>query len=344
LTEIPNDVHFVGSIALDSVDEVFREVGQACGRRLRRVPDGEPGGRRLWISWQWPVLRAHAALREVVPPPREGGLAVLEVVPGTDPATIEFGELGYAREARISYQDFRGARERGWLPEGVKFQVSLPTPFAIISTFLDNESAQVVLPAYSRAMFAEVKRIADAIPHEDLALQWDVCIEMIIWDGQPSIVPAFPGAREIVTATLKSCLKAVPSDIELGVHLCYGDYDARHFIEPVDAGAEVELANTILDLAGPPLAWIHMPVPVARTDDAFYAPLADLKLQPQTRLYLGLIHADGKDSERIAAAHKVVPEFGVATECGIARQRTPDQVRQLIRAHAMVTAEPATTT
>jgi hypothetical protein len=254
------------------------------------VPDGEPGGRRLWISWQWPVLRAHAALREVVPPPREGGLAVLEVVPGTDPATIEFGELGYAREARISYQDFRGARERGWLPEGVKFQVSLPTPFAIISTFLDPESAQVVLPAYSRAMFAEVKRIADAIPHEDLALQWDVCIEMIIWDGQPSIVPSFPGAREIVTATLKSCLKAVPSDIELGVHLCYGDYDARHFIEPVDAGAEVELANTILDLAGRPLAWIHMPVPVARTDDAFYAPLADLKLQSQTRLYLGLIH------------------------------------------------------
>jgi hypothetical protein len=136
----------------------------------------------------------------------------------------------------------------------------------------------------------------------------------------------------------------VPSDIELGVHLCYGDYDARHFIEPVDAGAEVELANTILDLASRPLAWIHMPVPVARTDDAFYAPLADLKLQSPTRLYLGLIHADGRDSERVAAAHKVVPEFGVATECGIARQRTPDQVRQLIRAHAAVTAEPATTT
>ena len=45
-------VHFVGSIALDTPDEVFATAGELLGPHLKRVPDGEPGGRRLWISWQ----------------------------------------------------------------------------------------------------------------------------------------------------------------------------------------------------------------------------------------------------------------------------------------------------
>jgi hypothetical protein len=341
MTVIPEKVHFTGSIALDSVEEVFREVGTTCGRRLRRVPDGEPGGRRLWISWQWPVLRASAYLRETDPQPTGYiGPPVMELRPGVDPGDIRFGELGYAREARISYQDFCAARERGELPGGVKFQVSLPTPFAVIGAFLVAESRQAVLPAYERAMFSEVQRIADAIPHDDLAIQWDVCVEMVIWDGQPSIFPPFPGARELIKQTLKRCFEAVPRDVDMGVHLCYGDWDARHFVEPLDAAMEVELANTAIELAGRPVRWVHMPVPAARTDDEFFAPLASLKLGQQTELYLGLVHNDGKEGERIAAAAKFVPDFGIGTECGIARERDPDKVRGLIRAHATASAEP----
>jgi methionine synthase II (cobalamin-independent) len=338
-------VHFVGSIALDSVEEVLREVGTSCGRRLRRVPDGEPGGRRLWVSWQWPLLRASTYLQQVDPQPEEyvdvGAPPVVEIRPGVETDDIRFGELGYAREARASYQDFCAARERGELPKDVKFQVSLPTPFAVICSIVSQASSPAVLPAYERAMFDEVKRIAAAIPHGDLAIQWDVCIEMIIWDGQPSIIPAFPGARELVKHTLKRCFDAVPADIEMGVHLCYGDWDAKHFFEPIDAGKEVELANTIIELADRPLNWVHMPVPISRTDDEFYAPLAGLHLGPDTELYLGLVHGDGREAERIDAAAKVVTDFGIATECGISRQRTPEQVRDLIRAHAAAAAEPA---
>ena len=39
---VPRKVHLVGSIALDSVEEVFRTAGTLLGHRLRRVPDGEP--------------------------------------------------------------------------------------------------------------------------------------------------------------------------------------------------------------------------------------------------------------------------------------------------------------
>jgi len=51
-------VHLVGSIGLDTVDDVFAACGELLGPYLKRVPDGEPGGRRLWISWQFPLLRA----------------------------------------------------------------------------------------------------------------------------------------------------------------------------------------------------------------------------------------------------------------------------------------------
>ena len=49
-TFAPEQVHLVGSIGLNSVEEIFRTVGQRLGRRLKRSPDGEIGGRRLWIS------------------------------------------------------------------------------------------------------------------------------------------------------------------------------------------------------------------------------------------------------------------------------------------------------
>jgi hypothetical protein len=43
-TTIPEHVHLVGSIALDTVEEVFHTAGTLLGKRLKRCPDGEPGG------------------------------------------------------------------------------------------------------------------------------------------------------------------------------------------------------------------------------------------------------------------------------------------------------------
>jgi len=59
----PTAVHLVGSIGLDTVEDVFRTVGKTLGPYLRRAPDGEVGGRKLWISWQYPLLRANTFLR-----------------------------------------------------------------------------------------------------------------------------------------------------------------------------------------------------------------------------------------------------------------------------------------
>jgi len=343
-----SNVHLVGSVGLDSVDEVYQACGSLFGPSLKRVPDGEPGGRRLWISWQLPLLRASPYLQAVTSEHQGDTVPFypLKLAPGVRPEDVRFGELGYAREARISYIDFCAAREKGILPRSARFQVSLPTPLAVIGPFILPEAHRAVLPAYEAAMLREVDAISAAIPKRDLAIQWDVCIEMVMWDGRVPSIPGFPGMEQVFRGTFARLAERVPSDVELGFHLCYGDLDAQHFVQPVDATKMVELANLIAESAKRPIAWMHMPVPVDRSDDAFYAPLRNLKLSAGTELYLGLVHdEDGVDGtkKRMAAAHKYVASFGIATECGIARARTPDRVRQILKVQSEAAKADAAT-
>jgi hypothetical protein len=115
--------------------------------------------------------------------------------------------------ARPSYENFLKAREAGHPPRTVRFQVSLPTPLAVVMPFCRQPDAQQILPAYERAMLREVERICTAIPHRDLAIQWDVCIEMIQWDDRVPTRPPFPGMEHVfadnitsLTAPTRQCL------------------------------------------------------------------------------------------------------------------------------------------
>jgi hypothetical protein len=67
-----------------------------------------------------------------------------------------------------------------------------------------------------------------------------------------------------------------------------------------------------------------------------------LKLAVGTELYLGVIHAaDGVEGtrRRIEVANRFVADFGIATECGIARARKPELVGELLRLHAELARE-----
>jgi hypothetical protein len=337
--------HLVGSIGLGTVDEIFHVVGKTLGPYLRRIPDGEVGGRRLWISWQYPLLRSQPFL---MPDPSgavrpTNRFAMLTLNPDFDPKQIKFGELGYAREARASYLDFLSARERGDIPTGVRFQVCLPTPFAVVSAAVMKESLPVVESAYERAMLSEVAALCRHIPHQDLCIQWDICNEMVIWDGQESGgAPRPDEPRENFLPRIGRLLADIPREVEVGIHLCYGDFGGKHFVEPKDAAAMVEFANAIGAVAPRPLAYIHMPVPIDRDDNKFHAPFRDLKLPAGTELYLGVIHAkDGVSGSRrrLATAARYAPPFGVATECGMARARTEETVKALLNIHAEICRE-----
>lgn len=335
-------VLLVGSIGLDGVEEVFRTVGRSLGPFLQRIPDGEVGGRRLWISWQYPLLRASVFLQ---PDPKgavrpTNRFAMLALAERTQPSDVKFGELGYMREARASYLDFCTARESGDIPRDVRFQVCLPTPLAVVSSVVVAADEPAVERAYEQAMIAEVQALCRFIPSSDLCIQWDMCNEMVIWDGQGSdAVPLPETPKHSIIDRMKRLSSVVPKNVELGIHLCYGDFGAKHFVEPRDASAMVDLANQLAATIEHPLSYIHMPVPIAWNTDSYFRPLKGLQLPARTELFLGLVHAlDGAEGARarIAMASKHRKRFGIATECGMARARSRDTVLNLLQIHADV--------
>ncbi len=132
------------------------------------------------------------------------------------------------------------------LPKDIRFQVCLPTPFAVVSSVVMPAVLPAVEAAYEKAMIAEVAALCRHIPHRDLCIQWDVCNEMVIWDGQTSdAVPCATISHDKIIARMQRLCAAVPDDVELGLHLCYGDFGARHFVEPKDAARMVDFANAL---------------------------------------------------------------------------------------------------
>ncbi|MBV8537193.1 MAG: hypothetical protein JO128_16455, partial [Alphaproteobacteria bacterium] len=246
--DMTTHVHLVGGIGLDTVEEVFAAIGQHLGARVKRVPDGEVGARRDWFSWQQIVLRLSPFLEsdKTALQPFTGGW-MIKVAGGVKPEDIRFGELGYAREARASYEDFKAAQRRGVLPAAARFQVSLPTPFAVATSFCVRSAWPAVVPAYERAMFEDVKRLCDHVPHQDLAIQWDASIEMLMWDGRLPVRAGFPDMERTFRSDFARLARAVPPEVQLGYHLCYGDPDGKHMIEPADCTKMVELANLIVE-------------------------------------------------------------------------------------------------
>lgn len=344
--KLPDQAYLVGSIGLDNVDEIFRTVGGKIGQRLKRVPDGEVGPRRLWASFQYPLLRSSPFLR---PDPAGGVRAtskfpLLALAESVTSDEISFGELGYAREARASYLDLQAAKKRGIFPEHVRLQVCMPTPYGIVYAFAAPKDVLAIEAAYERAMIAEVKSLCAAIPHKDLCIQWDFCHEMISLDGQPQDwFPQQGSSQAEIMARMQRICAPVPTDVELGVHVCYGDFGAKHFIEPKDASRMVDVANDMARAIDRPITYIHFPVPVARTDREYFAPFKDLKLDPHTEIYLGVVHvSDGAGGviKRIETAREFVPDFGIATECGIARARKPDLVHQILDTYADASQNP----
>jgi len=350
----------VGSVGLADSEDVFRTVGPLLGARMRRIPDGETGPRTSWVARLRFVLENNPAFED---DPRElaaggrithptegtrtwkGGAAVARGAPppprlrlraGVMAADFRIGELGYPKAAIDSYRVLCRLREEGVVPRRLRFQVALPTVAAFLNAHVVYEHHAVVEPVYRERLFAEVDEILAAIPHGDLAIQWDVSTEMGQWEGVRHA--HFPDVQAGVIERLALHCARVPDDVELGVHLCYGSYGGRHWMEPESTGKMVEVHNRLAARLARPIDYIHMPVPAGRDDDAYFSPLEGLKLDPKTRLFLGLVHdSDGIDGtrKRIAAAARYARDFGIATECGFGR-RPPETIPGLLRVHAEV--------
>lgn len=344
----PQGALLVGSVNYNDAETTFRTAAELMGGQLKRFPDGEVGDRYHWIIFQASILGQADGLERVGDEPilvRHLDARGLRIADGVDAASIVLPSLGYAAAAKESYALFTKLRAEGVIPAGKRFQVSLPTPVAVVSVFFQGADRALIEPKYRDALYAELAEILEAIPHEDLAIQWDVAVEFGIIeaaDYETEFGAQFSSwwgdAWTGVIERAAEQAAQVPADVELGFHLCYGDANEEHFIEPTDSANLVKFGNALFAAAPRPITWLHLPVPIERDDEAYFAPLATLEVPADTELYLGLVHReDGAAGaqRRIDAASKFVPRFGVGTECGIGR--APEGATEgILRTHAEV--------
>jgi hypothetical protein len=333
--------HLIGSVPLATAEDVFRTLAGSLGALLSRVPDGETGERRRWVWWQRTMLERHPDM-EV---DREAGLLelrqwdgsllrrseLLRFRPGVDPDAVRF-DTGYATAALGSWRVFERLLKGGVLANGVRFQVCLPTPMSSAWMYVSPRAHDGYLRTYERALLGALRDIVAVVPPAALSIQWDICQEVLLFEDY---FPARPADYKERVATLLGRLgDAVPREVELGYHLCYGSPADQHLVMPKDTAILTEIANTIFARVQRPVDFLHLPVPRERDDAAYFVPLHALRLPPRAQLYLGLIHhADAAgDHRRIAMARTVTPRFGVATECGWGRT-DPTRVAGLLESH-----------
>lgn len=338
-----HNVHMVGSIALSDADSVFKTLSQELGPWLKRIPDGETGERGRWIFWQREMLIAHPDFELATDIPemelREWNGRVMRRAPyvrlkaGVDPKSVKI-VTGYAPAALESYKTFKKLRAEGAIPDGVKFQVCLPTAMSTAYMHVAPSSIADFISIYEPSLMGDLKTIVDGIPHEDLSIQWDICQEVLIYEDYQPYSHRPDTYKQQIADELARIGNAVPADIDMGYHLCYGSPADAHLAMPKDTGIMVEMVESFLPGLTRPMNFLHMPVPQDRKDDAYFAPLKNLQLPQETELYLGLIHHDDAagDKARLEAACKALGKFGISTECGWGRTE-PAKVPGLISSH-----------
>lgn len=334
-------LHLIGSIPLDDSEQVFRTLAGELGPYLKRIPDGETGERSRWVYFQRQMLLDHPAMEidPTVPPYRFvqwDGKLVREVEQvrfkaGIDPATVVL-ETGYDKAALASWEVFKRLRTAGVIASGVRFQVCLPTPQASGYLYVSGPAREVYFGVYERALKTALANIVKAIPAGDLSIQWDVCQEVLVFEEYFKDRPL--QYKKQIFDMLGRLGDAVPAGVEMGYHLCYGSPRDEHLVQPKDSAILVEMMNGITAATKRPVDFLHIPVPKARTDEAYYAPLKAWKRPEGTRLYLGLLHHDDDagDRARIAVARRFVDDFGLSAECGWGRTE-PGRLPGLLKGH-----------
>ena len=152
-----------------------------------------PSWLRYWIDGiAYRVLNGHPEIETLRrPAPDENGVERwrplgihdqfrFRVKPGVK--EVRFGDpgwrLGYTKDAVNSYFVFRQLKKEGVLPAALRFQVSLPLTYSAVTLFfVDPEDHPRIVPGFTAALRAEVAKMIELIPPEDLAIQWDLAVE-----------------------------------------------------------------------------------------------------------------------------------------------------------------------
>ncbi len=291
------------------------------GDRLHHIPDGETGPRADWIVWQYPVLSSRPEF-EVCPPGPSPHRALprLRIRDGESIDTVRFGDLGYAQAAMSSFQRFAESKRDGQIPAHCRFQVSLPTPLAPIAAFVAPEDQSRIEPLYEARIVHELETLFDAIPHDQLAVQWDTNFEFAMLDG---VMPTwFADPRSSIIERLVRLGRSIPADVALGYHFCHGHEGHHRAAALRRQGAGGHRQRPVAE-----------PRPIARL-----GPPAGAGRARRRRLLRD--HRPARPAPRDAAVSRAAPPRRRSRRCAGAPRRRP-AVRPRLRGGDRLRVEPA---
>jgi hypothetical protein len=318
----PREVLLVGSVPLRPARTVFEAVGERLAGLVKRIPDGDQHG---WVM----AATSSFAQNEALEPSKRarisrGGVEVqlYRLKEGKRSNDLRLGPYRYAETAASSYAEFKGLRAAGKIPEGVRFQVTLPGPGT--SAYLVGLPADELLPIAREALAREIDAIVAVVPAADLTIQLDIAMEAEHeeWLRNPTafdtpVHEEFDWTLEQMAESAAWLANHVPPSVELGFHFCsiWHHYQAGG----QDNAVLVDAVNAITSRVTRPIAYVHIPTIPEHAEDDF-APLSGLQLGAETTLFLGVIHSgDGVEGamRRIRAAETTLADFGIASFCGL---------------------------
>jgi hypothetical protein len=346
-----SDLLLVGSLPAESTEAAFRAGAELFGDMVFALPDGETGPRAAWVGYEREQLcRPNpdvVVVQETESPtgiPRHAyETPIFSLRPGV--TELHWDTWPRIDDAIASYAVFRELRDEGVIPAGLRFQVGLPFPESALNAFKADFAVDypVAEHAFEELVARELARLTNEIPPEDLAIQWDMAYEpqdiegVLAWtDGDAWERFAGPASR---------LTPLIPEETLVGYHLCYGTFPEWPMYETQDLSVLVRMANHAVAESGRVVDWLHLAGPryLRSEDKRFFAPLADLELNPThpTRVFLGIVlPLDGVSGlrRRRATASEFLDDFGVAMYCGFGRQPGRDG-SETMREHRRVVRE-----
>src|SRR5262249_24317134 len=199
--------------------------------------------------------------------------------------------------------------------------------------FPDPADHAKVAPGITVAFRAEIAKMVELIPPQELAIQWDLAVENRLVDAALARegAPAAEALAARLAAPAAEISSAIPESLTLGYHGCFGTLSGWPSRRPADLGGSVILLNAAVAASGRRVDFLHLPT-LGTPDDAFFAPLERLRA-PDAKVYLGAIHhmhdADGL-RRQLQTARRHLAEFGLAAPCGFGR--APERPGRLLSA------------
>jgi hypothetical protein len=344
---VNSELLLVGSLPADSTDTALRAAADLFGDMVFALPDGETGPRAAWVGFEREQLvRPNRDVETVETTASPTGIPrhayetpVFKIRDGVD--ELRFDSWPRIDEALASYAQFRELRDESVIPQGLRFQIGLPFPSSALNGFKADWAADypVAVRAYYDLVERELGRLTSEIEPSDLAIQWDVCYEVLDIEGV--IAWMSDGAWERFADGVSTLTHLIPEDVLVGYHFCYGTFPEWPMYEARDMSTIVRMANHALENSARTVDWLHLAGPryLRSEDDSFFEPLADLS-PGDARPYLGIVlPIDGEAGlkRRHATASKYLDDFGVAMYCGFGRQPGQDGM-ETMREHRRVVA------